>query len=65
MIKDAGFTTKQWQLGIISMEKHQFIENELDNDDGLEDVTDEIFSFWEQMCKGEDGLLFKVLLGFI
>ena len=52
MIKDAGFTTKQWQLGIISMEKHQFLENELDNEDGLEDVTDDIFNFWDQMCKG-------------
>lgn len=53
MFKDSDFTTKQWQYGVIELEKHQFDAGQLDNDEGCEDVTDALFSCCDELKEGE------------
>ncbi|CAI2387508.1 unnamed protein product [Moneuplotes crassus] len=53
MIRDANFTTKQWQYGIVETEKYQFQDNELDTEDHCEDVTDLLFGVCEELGEGE------------
>lgn len=53
MIREAQFNTRQWQYGIIQLEKHQFQNSELDNEDTCEDVTDMLFGCCEELREDE------------
>jgi hypothetical protein len=53
MLRDMDLTVKQWQSGLIEIEKHQFDEGALDNDDELEDMTEILFKCTEELKDDE------------